>query len=354
LTFAAFAALFIERYSKAREKATADDAERFLKHLRDSGRAGSTCNHYRQLLKVLFKWARKKGCLQRDPMADAELPWLPQAKRNRHIDPAEERQLLANASPRMYRLIVGALETGCRLGELLKLQWSDIDFERRELRVRAENAKDGEDRILPVSSRLVAVLEMARLDPKGQPLGQEAYVFGDEVGQRIHSIASGWKVLVLKAHDVKTQRTRPEKDPQDTPEVHRKKRDRGRSLTKACRERLAKIDLRFHDLRHEADSRFVEAGWPIRHVKEMLGHASINTTDTYLNVTRLGLQESMRKYEDSRKVCTKLAQTTHEEGGAETTNGTPDFSEVPFGVALGNGGVDGTRTRGLRRDRPAF
>ncbi len=40
----------------------------------------------------------------------------------------------------MYRLIVAALETGCRLGELLMLQWQDVDLKRDEIRVRAANA----------------------------------------------------------------------------------------------------------------------------------------------------------------------------------------------------------------------
>jgi site-specific recombinase XerD len=43
------------------------------------------------------------------------------------------------------------------------------------------------------------------------------------------------------------------------------------------------VDLHFHDLRHEAGSRFLGAGMPLHHVKEMLGHANISQTDTYLN-----------------------------------------------------------------------
>ena len=42
------------------------------------------------------------------------------------------------------------------------------------------------------------------------------------------------------------------------------------------------IDLHFHALRHEAGSRWLEQGLPLHHVKELLGHASISTTDTYL------------------------------------------------------------------------
>ena len=40
-------------------------------------------------------------------------------------------------------------------------------------------------------------------------------------------------------------------------------------------------DLRFHDLRHEAGSRKLEAGWPLHAVSEWLGHNNITTTSRY-------------------------------------------------------------------------
>jgi integrase/recombinase XerD len=54
--------------------------------------------------------------------------------------------------------------------------------------------------------------------------------------------------------------------------------------------------LRFHDLRHEAGSRLLERGWPLHHVQEMLGHSDVKTTSVYLNLTRTGLQDSMRRF----------------------------------------------------------
>jgi hypothetical protein len=54
--------------------------------------------------------------------------------------------------------------------------------------------------------------------------------------------------------------------------------------------------MRFHDLRHEAGLRLVEAGWPLHHVQEMLGDADLQTTSIDLNVTRTGLAESMRRF----------------------------------------------------------
>ena len=45
---------------------------------------------------------------------------------------------------------------------------------------------------------------------------------------------------------------------------------------------------------------------PIHHVKKLLGHANISTTDTYVNAGRIHLQESMRKVEEVRNSATKM------------------------------------------------
>jgi integrase len=64
------------------------------------------------------------------------------------------------------------LETCCRPGEILSLQRQDVHLETRELTIRAEKAKTRRARRLPISSRLLAVLEMRRLDPQGNPISR--------------------------------------------------------------------------------------------------------------------------------------------------------------------------------------
>jgi len=269
---------------------TEDDLEAFLTQLRAKGRAASTRNQYLQLFKSLSKWGRKKGYLSRSWFSeDSDLKRDKLARRSRRLQGDDEARLLQAAGPRLQRLIIAALETGCRQGELLSLQWRDVNLERRELRIRAEKAKDNEDRVLPISTRLAAVLEMGRLDPAGQEFGPDAYVFGDEVGRRLLSPRKAWQTCVLRAYGIE-----PTWDAQH-------------KLTPDCRARLRAINLRFHDLRHEAGSRFLEGGWPLHQVKEMLGHADISTTDTYLNATRVGLQESMRQFEETRNRCKTVA-----------------------------------------------
>ena len=99
-------------------------------------------------------------------------------------------------------MIIAALETGCRAGELLALQWADVTMDKRTVFVRAFEdgaKKTGCSRLLPMSARLAAVFEMARFDPAGRSYPPTAYVFG-ELGQRQGSIKKAWETAVLKAN----------------------------------------------------------------------------------------------------------------------------------------------------------
>ncbi len=246
-----------------------DDIEVFSRHLQTLGRAASTRNHYLQLFHRMSHWAVKKGYLPRPWLSgDTDLKIERPAKRKRRLTTAEETALLGTASASLQRLILAALETGARRGELLSLQWADVDLPRREITFLASKTKDREHRTIPISSRLLAVLEMVRLDPAGEPQKPEAFVFGDRIGGQITSPKTAWRGACARAH-----------------------------IT----------DLHFHDLRHEAASRRLEEGWPVHHVQELLGHADLKTTTVYLNVTRFGLHESMRKTNDLRAGCTPVA-----------------------------------------------
>jgi integrase len=258
--------------------------------------AASSWNKYRGLVLVLQRWGLRKGYLTRPWLGDAAVRG-PEAtvkrrkgaQRARRLvpdvkdaagaitQPGEERRLLAAASPWLQRLIIAALETGARRGELLALQWRDVGLPRGELTFRAETTKTRQARTIPISPALRAVLDLLRLDPTGRELPPTAYVFGDRAGGRVGSPKKAWEACVLRAHGHPPQY-------------------RGTALDAASRARYAEIDLHFHDLRHEAGSRLVERGWPVHHVQAMLGHADLKTTSTYLNLTRTGLADSMRRY----------------------------------------------------------
>lgn len=250
--------------------------------------AGSTRNKYRQAILLMQRWGVKNHYLPR--------PWITAlkddlrrqkgAKRERRLvpdmldangklkAPGEERRLLEHASPWLQRLIMAALQTGCRKGELLSLTWADVSLANKEITIRAENAKDGDQRHLPISPRLRAVLDMVQHDPNGDPHLPTAFVFGTATGEKVADPKKSWG--------------------------------------KACKA-AGVTGLRFHDLRHEAGSRMLEMGWPLHQVAEMLGHADVKTTSVYLNPTRQGLQESMRKFGVGGRSLPVLAQSEESE-----------------------------------------
>ena len=272
------------------DSVTEDDCEVFLTSLRERQLAASTRNKYLQLLKAMSAWGVRKGYLARHwILPGSDLKREMHTKRDRRLAPDEEGTILAQAAPRLYRLIVAALETGCRLGELLALWWRDVDLKRGEIRIRAITAKSRKLRHIPIVARLRAVLDLARYDPAGQPFGPDAHVFGDAVGRRLGSQKKAWESAVLKAHG-------------HTPRWVKT------ALAPDSRRAYGEIDLHFHDLRHEAGSRWLEKGLPLHHVKELLGHASIATTDTYLNASRIHLRESMLAMEQRSKSATNVPQ----------------------------------------------
>ena len=272
---------------------TEDELEAFHAAQRAAGRAVSTLNHFVQILKRSFRWAAKKGYLARSPISDdSELKRGKHAKRARRLNPDEETELLSAASAlsrngadvRLSGLIVAALETGCRQGELLALQWADVHLAKATLLVRAVAVgakKTGAARTIPISTRLAAILQMVATDPAGKEFPPSAYVFG-LLGEQVESVDKAWESCVLRAHGHEPEWTTNGK------------------LTPESRAALREIDLHFHDLRHEAGSRWLEAGVPLHHIKELLGHANISQTDTYLNAGRLALQDSIKRFDAAR------------------------------------------------------
>lgn len=106
--------------------------------------AASSRNQYVQVLKASFRWAAKKGYLTRSPISDdSPLKRSKVAQRRRRVSSEEEQRLLDAAGTlrhgagiRLQWLIIAAIETGCRRGELLALKWEDVNLAKRTLLVR--------------------------------------------------------------------------------------------------------------------------------------------------------------------------------------------------------------------------
>jgi len=180
-------------------------------------------------------------------------------------EPGEERRLLAHATSWLQRLIIAALETGCGRGEPLSFTWADVDLQRGLLTVRAENAKSGIARQVPISHRLKGVLQMTQDDPAGRPHKSTAFVFGNSVGEQIKDPKNAWAKCCRAA---------------------------GIPIGKTA----GVLALHFTTSDTKRAAACWEAGWPLHHVHAVLGHADAKTTSTYLNATVQHLLDSMRRF----------------------------------------------------------
>jgi integrase len=79
----------------------------------------------------------------------------------------------------------------------------------------------------------------------------------------------------------------------------------------ACR-RAGIEELSIHDLRREAASSLHESGMPLAYVSQFLGHAQLTTTSRYIQASRLGMQEWVKRVEQTRNTKREtVAQPLH-------------------------------------------
>lgn len=157
--------------------------------------------------------------------------------RERVLSLDEERRLLAACDhPRrrhLRTLLIVALDTGCRRGELLTLRWKDVDFGGQRIVVQAMHTKTLQTRAVPMTARVASELSRLREATPAE------LVFG--------------VVSTVK-----------------------------RSFSSATKEADI-VGLRFHDLRHTAATRLAQGHLPLAEVGRILGHSVPATTYRYLN-----------------------------------------------------------------------
>lgn len=214
-------------------------------------RSNSTVNHELAALKQVFNKGIAWGLIDRNPAAGVKP--LPESRgRVRFLTVEEAAQLLAAASRHLRPIIMVALETGMRRGEILGLKWSDIDLKNGTLFI--EKTKNGESRHVPISARLRE--EFLRMPRR---LGVDHVFVGQEKAGK-----PGRKGKIgnpnTPFHDVRT------------------------AFENACK-KAGIDDFRFHDLRHTAASHLAMAGVPLKTIGEILGHKTATMTERYSHLT---------------------------------------------------------------------
>ena len=137
-------------------------------------------------------------------------------------------------------IVILAINTGMRKGEILSLNWNDVNLENKVLTVDFQNAKSGNTRHIPLNTQAFNVLsDWQKLS------GNIGYVFKDNNQQRILDFRYDWAALLEDA-----------------------------SIT----------DFRFHDLRHHFASKLVMASVDLNTVRELLGHSDLKMTLRYAHL----------------------------------------------------------------------
>lgn len=238
----------VERFGKMRIRSiTHADIEKYkcqrmqTKTRRGNDRNVASVNRELSLLRAILNFAKRQGWISRNPfgMGESVISYADETRRERILTREEEARLLAACvEPRAHLrpLLVCALDTGMRRGEIIKLRWSDVDLMGGIIRVRKTTTKTWEARSIGMTARLQD--ELRRIW-KHAPPDPDGLVFG---------IKNNFK----------------------------------RSFGTACR--LAAVeDFRLHDCRHTATTRMIQAGMAPMEVMKITGHKQIDTFLRYMN-----------------------------------------------------------------------
>ena len=241
------------------DDASADDVVSFILSLQHHGLAAASVNRMLVSARGLHRYLADEEIRVDDPTADVEMPRLPRGL-PKALSVQQVETLIASLhgddpTARRDRAVIEVLYgTGCRISEAGALSMSDVDLNDGLVRLTGKGAKE---RIVPLGRFAAQALQRwlcgdgrGALEPqRWARRGDSEAVFLNQRGGRL-SRQGLW--LVVRSHG------------------------------DACG--LGPL-LSPHVLRHSCATHMVDGGADIRTVQEMLGHASISTTQIYTKVS---------------------------------------------------------------------
>ncbi len=223
-------------------------------------RSPSTVVRYLAALSHALSVAYKEWCwIEASPMARVVKPKEPRG-RTRFLSEEEMSSLLREcrgaANPALYPIVVVAISTGMRRGEILNLRWGDVDLTRGRLVLR--ETKNGELRVVPLTGHAFECMKgwakVARIDTDlvfpGTGRGKNA------------------KPLEFRKHWL------------------------------AALNRAGISDFCFHDLRHTAASYLAMGGATLSEIAEVLGHKTLQMVKRYAHLSEAHTTRVVRALND--------------------------------------------------------
>lgn len=203
----------------------------------------ASVNRELEILRAMLNFAVQNEWLIKNPfvLTKGVISKAAETERDRVLSFEEENRLLEVCAGRRAHLkpvVICALDTAMRRGEIFKMRWQDVNLITGEIYIPQTNTKTEESRTVGMTPRLRSELELIW---DASPKDQNSLVFGIT-----DTIKTAWKT--------------------------------------ACE--LAEIrDFRFHDCRHTATTRMIASGSPHTEVMKITGHSQLKTFLRYLNIT---------------------------------------------------------------------
>jgi len=215
------------------------DVEAGLRSLPE-GLSNTTINKYKKLVSVVFNYGIRELGLLDNPTRYIRA--LPEKKgRTRYLSDNERERLFKACRDskwdKLYLLVLMAITTGARRGELLSLRWNSLDIDKQTAYV--QTSKNGEPKVLPLTKSVIKELERFSLN-------NDSLIFASEI--------------------------KPDK-----PYIFFKQWNR-------VRDEAELVDFRFHDLRHTTASYLAQNGATLLEIADVLGHKQIEVTKRYAHL----------------------------------------------------------------------
>lgn len=229
-------------------------------------RSKRTIKYYRDTLSTVFKYAIEWGYARQNPVDDVAPITKLRNERVRYLSNDERTALLAackeNQNKQLYPLVIMALATGARQGELLGLHLSDVDLATGKIVFR--NTKNTETRSVTVGNYALDIVkdqaEYAELLYFDFPKNHHPRLFFPRNdGQKAIEIKKAW-YQALKASEV--------------------------------------TDFKFHDLRHSAASYLAMNGATLIEIAAILGHKTLAMVKRYAHLSEDHTKEVLAKMND--------------------------------------------------------